>query len=178
MLLNTKTSGRYRILGIAAILLATLLVTIVVRHSLAREPNSITHGSLVITAPFVFVSPPAALTAGGYLTIENTGQTDDVLIGGSATFAGTTAVHEMKMVNDVMKMRHLEQGLVIPAGETVDLKPGGFHVMFMGLSESLLEGMSVRGTLTFKETGSVNIEYQVIDRKKHMSDRKHKHGNH
>lgn len=163
---------------------ATGLITACVMWTLvlplqANETHRITHQSLIITMPFVFVSPPAALSAGGYLTIENTGDTDDVLIGGTAAFAGKTEIHEMKMVDSIMKMKHLEQGLVIPAGETVELKPGGLHVMFMGLNESLLEGKPVPGTLEFKEAGTVQIEYQVLDRKKHMAGKKkHQHDNH
>ncbi len=144
----------------------------------ANEPHRITHEDLIITTPFVFVTPPAALTAGGYLHIENTGDKDDILIGGTAAFAGKTEIHEMKMIDSVMKMKHLAQGLVIPAGESIELKPGGLHVMFMGLKEDLVEGKAVAGTLEFRKAGTVQIEYQVLDRKKHMSGKKHKHDSH
>lgn len=173
--LLTSVFSRTRFGNWSNAMLLCIVTAVAPFQAQAMEPVQITHQSLVITTPFVFVSPPAALSAGGYLTIENTGNEDEVLIGGSAAFAGTTEVHEMKMVDNIMKMKELEQGLVIPAGETVELKPGGLHVMFMGLSQSLVEGEPVQGTLQFKNAGPVDVEYQVVDRKKHMSGDMHKH---
>jgi hypothetical protein len=74
------------------------------------------------------------------MTIRNTGDKGDVLIGGSAGFAGMVQIHEMKMDGDVMKMREVEEGLAIPPGGEVMLEPGGYHVMFMQLKESLKAG--------------------------------------
>ena len=56
-----------------------------------------------------------------------------------------------------MKMRQLVDGLEIPAGETVVLAPGGFHIMFMGLTQAFVEGESVAVTLTFEKAGSVEV---------------------
>ena len=63
---------------------------------------------------------------GGYLIIENHGNTTDVLVSVSADFAIKSEIHEMKMEGDVMKMRPLENGLVIPENEQIHLKPGGY----------------------------------------------------
>jgi copper(I)-binding protein len=63
----------------------------------------------------------------------------------------------MAMQGDVMKMRHLADGLEIPAGETVVLAPGGFHIMFMGLKQAFVEGKTVAVTLTFEKAGSVEV---------------------
>lgn len=68
---------------------------------------------------------------GGYLTIENHGNTADVLIGVSADFAMKSKIHEIRMEGDEMKMRPLESGLVIPENEEIHLKPGGYHLMFI-----------------------------------------------
>jgi copper(I)-binding protein len=168
-------SFSYRLTAATRIGLLCGLILTAAGGATAQEPQTFTHQDLVITTPFVFVSPPAALSAGGYLIIENKGATDEVLIGATADFADKTEVHEMKMVDDIMKMRKLEDGLLIPAGETVALEPGGFHMMFMGLSQDLIEGETLQGTLQFREAGSVNIEYQVVDRKKHMSEMNHEH---
>lgn len=175
MFASIKVLTRTAATGVISVL-TVILLTAFASVSLAMEPHTIRHKSLILEAPFAFATPPAALSAGGYLKITNNSDKDEVLVGGSATFAGTTEIHEMKMVDDVMKMRKLEDGLVIPAGETVELQPGGLHVMFMQLTESLVEGNPVQGTLDFKEAGSVDIEYQVLDRKKHMKGKKmHKH---
>jgi copper(I)-binding protein len=70
-------------------------------------------------------------------------------------------VHEMTMTDGVMKMRKLESGLEIKPGESVELKPGGYHIMFTGLREGLKQGQGLEGTLVFKNAGAVKIEYRV-----------------
>ena len=90
-----------------------------------------TLGKLRIAAPYVRAMVPGAEVGGGYVTITNTGSTDDRLIAASSSRAIKVEVHEMKMDNDVMVMRKLESGLALPAGKTVQLKPGSYHLMFM-----------------------------------------------
>ena len=80
------------------------------------------------------------------------------LIGVSVTFAGKAEIHEMKMQNDVMKMRPVTGGLEIPPGETVELKPGGYHVMFMKLAGQLNEGEKRKATLVFEKAGELEVE--------------------
>ena len=67
----------------------------------------------------------------------------------------------MAMSDGVMKMRHLPKGLEIKPGETVELKPGGYHIMFMDLREGLKQGQTVKGTLQFEKAGAVAVEYRV-----------------
>ena len=67
----------------------------------------------------------------------------------------------MAMDNGVMIMRPVEGGLEIKPGESVELKPGSYHVMFMGLKQPLEKGQSVKGTLEFEKAGKVDVEYTV-----------------
>ena len=67
----------------------------------------------------------------------------------------------MAMENGVAKMRPVEGGLEIKPGETVQLKPGSFHVMLMGLKQPLDKGQKIKGTLQFEKAGKVEIEYTV-----------------
>ena len=60
-----------------------------------------------------------------------------------------------------MKMREMEGGIPVPAGETVELKPGGLHIMFMGLKEGFKEGTHVPVKLTFEKAGEVDIMLDV-----------------
>ncbi|MGZ3342315.1 MAG: copper chaperone PCu(A)C, partial [Reyranella sp.] len=69
--------------------------------------------------------------------------------------------HEMKMDGNVMRMRELEKGIEIPPGGTVELKPGGFHVMFMGLKAPFTKDSKVPATLVFEKAGSIDVELQV-----------------
>ena len=118
-------------------------------------------GPLVIEAPWTRATPGGAQVGGAYLKVTNTGAEADRLIGGSLPTAASVEVHEMSMTNGVMKMRKLEKGLEIKPGQTVELKPGGFHIMFMGLREGLKQGQPVKGTLVFEKAGSVEVEYVV-----------------
>jgi copper(I)-binding protein len=65
------------------------------------------------------------------------------------------------MEGDVMKMNEVEGGLVIPAGQSVTLEPGGFHIMFMELKQAFVEGSMVPVTLTFANAGTVEVELMV-----------------
>ena len=118
-------------------------------------------GDLVIEAPWVRATPGGAKVAGGYFKITNTGKEADRLIGGSLPIATEVEVHEMAMTNNVMKMRRLADGLEIKPGQSVELKPGGYHVMFMGLSAGLKAGQTVKGTLVFQKAGTVEVEFRV-----------------
>jgi copper(I)-binding protein len=119
-------------------------------------------GHLVITAPWSRATPKGAPVAGGYLSITNNGTEPDRLIGGSFPGAGKVQVHEMTMSNGVMRMRPVVGGLEIKPGQTVMLKPGGYHLMFMRFKGQLKAGETVTGTLTFQKAGSVTVTYQVV----------------
>jgi uncharacterized protein YcnI len=118
-------------------------------------------GSLVIEAPWARATPGGAQVGGGYMKITNTGKEADRLVGGSLPIAGEVEVHEMTMAGDVMKMRRLPDGLEIKPGATVELKPGGNHLMFTGLRGGLKAGQAIKGTLVFKKAGTVEVEYRV-----------------
>ena len=117
-------------------------------------------GALVIEAPWARATPAGARVGGGYLKITNTGQQLDRLIGGSLSAAAEVEVHEMTMKDGIMRMRKLE-GLEIKPGQSVELKPGGYHLMFMGLREGLKDKQAVKGTLVFEKAGSVDVEFLV-----------------
>ena len=83
------------------------------------------------------------------------------LVSVSTPVAGVAEVHEMKMDGNVMRMRELEKGIEIPPGATVELKPGGFHIMFMGLKAPFARDAKVPLTLVFEKAGSIDVELQV-----------------
>src|SRR4051812_4212469 len=91
-------------------------------------------GPIGIDRPWARATPRNAPVAGGYLKITNTGTMSDRLLGGSTEVAKRFEIHQMKMDGSVMKMREQKDGLEIPAGATVELKPGSYHIMMMDLS--------------------------------------------
>lgn len=144
-----------------ATLRATLAALLLAAPSFAQEAAVTTVGAIQISAPFTRASLPKAPTGGGFMSITNTGTEDDRLISAASAAAARVEFHEMAMEGDVMKMRPMSDGIVIPAGETVSLEPGGVHVMFMGLSAPFIEGETVTVTLTFEKAGSVDVELAV-----------------
>jgi copper(I)-binding protein len=118
-------------------------------------------GPLEIAHPWTRATPKGATVAGGYLKVTNTGTAPDRLIGGSNAAAGRLEIHEMKLVDNVMQMRPLPAGLEIKPGQTVELKPGSYHLMFMQLKAPLEPGKSVKGTLVFEKAGTIEVEYTV-----------------
>lgn len=118
-------------------------------------------GSLTIGQPWSRATPNGAKVAGGYLTVTNAGTEPDSLTGGTFDAAGAVEIHVMSMEGGVMKMAPVEGGLTIKPGETVTLKPGGYHLMFMGLKAPLKKGETVKGTLTFAKAGTVPVTYAV-----------------
>src|SRR6266576_1322538 len=118
-------------------------------------------GSLEISDPWSHATPKGSSVAAGYMTIKNSGSTPDRLVSGSSDVASKFEVHEMKMENGVAKMRPVKGGLEIKPGEIVELKPGSFHVMFVGLKKPLSAGDHFKATLVFEKAGSVNVDYDV-----------------
>ena len=118
-------------------------------------------GSIEIDHPWSRATPGGASVAAGYLVLKNTGAAADRLVSATAPFAGRVEIHEMAVKDGVMTMRPLPAGVEIPAGATVALKPGGYHIMFMDLKTPLKEGTKVDGTLTFEKAGAVAVQFQV-----------------
>jgi hypothetical protein len=133
-------------------------------HAPAAQPAAAPEtraGDLTLTAPWTRATPGGARVAGGYLVIRNRGTTPDRLTGGSLERAGRVEIHEMAVEAGIMRMRALGNGLVIPPGGAVELKPGGLHVMFLDLTAPLKQGETVKGTLIFERAGRVDVEYTV-----------------
>ncbi|WP_026380231.1 copper chaperone PCu(A)C [Afifella pfennigii] len=120
-----------------------------------------TAGPIEIDTPWTRATPPSAKAGGGFLKLTNTGSEDDRLVSVASPIAGRTELHTMDMSGGVMKMRHLPDGIALPAGQSVELKPGSLHVMFMDLAGPIEEGAAVQVTLTFEKAGSVDIEMRA-----------------
>lgn len=119
-------------------------------------------GDIEIIDPWSRGTPPDAKVAAGYFAIRNHGTTSDRLIAASGDIAGMTQIYEMAVDDKgIMTMREVAGGLEIPAGGEVKLKPGSFHVMFMDLKQPAKQGEPFKGTLTFEQAGTVEIEYPV-----------------
>jgi periplasmic copper chaperone A len=118
-------------------------------------------GPIKIVHPWTRMPPTGAKVAGGYMTLTNTGTDVDTLLGGTIINAQRLEVHEMSVTDGVMRMKQLQPGLELKPGETVVLKPGSYHVMFMDLSARPETDKRLKGTLVFARAGTVEVEYKV-----------------
>lgn len=114
-----------------------------------------------IEAGWVRATQPGAQAGAAYLNVTNTGKMPDRLLGGSAPGVKRVEIHEMSVTGGVMRMRHLAEGLPIPAGGTATLKPGGYHIMLIGLASPLKAGASLPLTLRFEKAGTVTVNLPI-----------------
>jgi len=119
-------------------------------------------GPIEIDNPWSQATPKGAKVAAGYLTIKNTGADPDRLVSGTSPVAGKLEIHEMSMDKGVMKMRPVAGGIEIKPGETVELKPGSFHLMMTGLKQPIERGKPFKASLTFEKAGPVEVDFTVV----------------
>ena len=139
------------ILGAVGVLVSTLAMA-----------HDYTVGTLVVGHPYARSTAAGQVVGGGYLKLENKGKVDDKLLSISVSPEVSKAVelHSMTMAGEVAQMREVS-AIEIPAGKTVELKPGGLHVMFIGLAAPLKVGATFAATLKFEKAGEVKVEFQV-----------------
>jgi copper(I)-binding protein len=138
--------------------LAAVLVVMAGRPGLADQGEA---GSLRIERPWARASIGAVKAGAAYLRIVNRGEVVDRLIATATPVAEHAALHTHLMAQGVMKMRPLETVEVAP-GEPTVLKPGGLHIMLMGLRRPLREGETFPLALTFRRAGTIEVEVEVL----------------
>ena len=114
--------------------------------------------AITIKDAWVRTTVPGQKATGAFMKI--TAKEGTRLVGASTPVAGVAEVHEMKMDGDVMKMRAVP-ALELPSGKTVELKPGGFHVMLMDLKAALPKDSTVPLTLLFKDAKGVESKMEL-----------------
>ena len=111
-------------------------------------------------SPVARATPPGAKTGGVFVSVENTGTEADRLLGVSSPVAGVAELHQMSVDAGVMRMRGVA-ALEVRPGETLQLKPGGYHVMLSELRQPLKVGDRFPMTLTFQNAGAVEVSVWV-----------------
>ncbi len=127
---------------------------------------------IALDQPWSRATPAGAQVGAGYVTIKNAGKTADKLVSVSSEVSAKVEIHEMSMADGVMKMRAVA-AIDVPAGQSAELKPGGYHIMFVGLKQPLKEGDTVKGSLTFEKAGPVPVEFKVRAMGAPAGDHKH-----
>jgi len=159
-------------------LLAAALVVAVVAAGCSSGGSA----SIKVTNPWARASSATAAAGAAYMTIQNTGTAADALVGASSPAAKTTEVHETVAMQSAAPSAGMGMGspdpsasaapggmmgmqpvarLEIPAGGTVELKPGSYHIMLIDLTKELKPGDKIEITLTFEKAGEIKVSAEV-----------------
>ena len=131
-------------------------------------------GDVMVMDAYARVASKVAKSGAAFLMIHNHSDQDDRLISAASDVAKRVELHTHLEEDGVMKMTKLEDGVVIPAGGMHELKRGGDHVMFMGLTRSLEHGDMIELILSFEHAGNVTMTFPVdLERQDKMSAHTH-----
>ena len=146
---------------------------VIATASVAAHAHSYKIGAIDIGHPYARATAPGQPTGGGFLKLTNKGESDR-LLSARADVSAAVELHVMKMEGDVMRMRQVD-AVDVPAGETVELKPGGLHIMFVDLKAPLKAGDRFPMTLKFEKAGEVTVGVKVEKVKAEPAAHQHKH---
>lgn len=142
---------------LAPALALLLLPTTLPARAQAPAPTA---GTITIEQPWARAAVQGG-TGGVFLTIRNSGQQADRLVSVTSPLPRATELHTTVRDGDVMRMRPVE-AIEVPPGGSVTLRPGGLHVMLVGLSQPMTAGGTVPVTLTFERAGAVPVQVPVL----------------
>ena len=140
--------------------LRSLLAATLAAASIGAAAHDFKAGPIRIDHPYARATVPGQPNGGGFLKLSNEGPTADKLVAATSARAGSIELHTMRMEGDVMRMRQVD-AIELPAGGSVELKPGGMHLMFIGLKAPLRNGDTFPMTLRFEKAGEVVVTVNV-----------------
>jgi copper(I)-binding protein len=151
---------------------AALLSSLILGLSLGLTCSAANASDLSVSDPWARPTPPGSRVGAGYVQIHNAGDSARRLLSAESPLAGSMEVHTMAEVDGMMRMRRLVDGLEIPAGGKVELKPGAEHLMFFSPTQAFVEGETIPVTLIFDGDERLEVPFIVSDRSGRM------HGGH
>jgi periplasmic copper chaperone A len=152
-----------------------LLAIAIAALSFAAYATDVMLGELKIHHPWTYATPAGAKVGAGFMVLHNGGKEADQLVSASSPVAGKTEIHTHVREFGIMRMRAVDS-IEIGGGQKVELKPGGFHIMFFELKQALKEGEKFPVTLEFKRGGKTTVQIEVEARGAHKHDHAgHKH---
>ena len=150
-------------------LLATLVLAGLYQTAMAA--------GIQVEEPWARASVEGMKMSGAFMKINNDTNAQDFLVGGNSPVAERVEVHTQVNDNGVMRMREVKGGIPLPKKAVTELKPGSYHVMFMGLKQPLKEGETVPVTLKFKKAKPITVDVPVKNVPKAADDaHNHNHG--
>ena len=143
-----------------AVICTVLGITLSTSTLAQNMSQTVTTNAIKVENAYTRATVPGQQVAGGFMKIENKGASVDQLLSASSPAAGEVQLHEMAMEGNVMKMRQVKD-IAVPAGGAVELKPGGYHLMFMSLKGPFAAGETVPVKLKFAKAGELEVKLPV-----------------
>jgi len=134
--------------------LATIATTLMISTAIAS--------SVDVSQPWARASAGMAKTGAAYFTMNNNNDHEHTLLSVKSDVAKRVELHQHIMADGMMKMRLVKGGIMIPAGHSVALQPGGFHVMLIGLHAPLKEGSTFPLTLIFDNGRETTVAVKIL----------------
>ena len=142
--------------------------------------------SVSVAAPtLIRATPPASFAikkvianndiTTGYIKIENKNEKNERLISVESDFSKRIELHDMYIKNNIMIMKHLEEGVLIKSKSQLDFKPGSLHIMFIDLTKSLKKTKLQKVKFNFKNAGSIVVNMPIMDKRKKSNEKKKHH---
>lgn len=155
-----RTFGSLR--AMAAATIAAMMVISLAAGCTALPPVGSTAAPASLAIEGAYARPaPAGGMGGAFLTVVNPVSTTDRLLAAHTPIAQSVELHETIDDDGVMKMRPVQGGYEVPANGRLELKPGGKHLMFVGLSSPLTTGHDLELTLTFEKAGDITVRIPI-----------------
>lgn len=129
---------------------------------------------VTVENPYARAVPPGQMNSASFMVLSNTDLKDIALVKGSSSVAKAVELHNHINEDGVMKMRQVQQ-INIPASGNVNLQPGGYHVMLIGLNQDLMEGKEIDLKLDFSDGSSQELTIPVKKIMSGMKNHKHHH---
>jgi len=160
----------------AFLLSCSILVTPAMAADHQQPGSQHETGSIEVHNAWSRPTPPGTPMGVGYMSITNHGADEVRLIAAESPRAGHVSIHETSMHEGMMRMQPLANGLEIPAGSTVELKPGSYHLMLEQLKKPLMEGEMIPVRLDFEEADDITVKLMVQPLDAKVMDHSHHSG--
>lgn len=128
--------------------------------SLAQGDSAL--GGITVVAAWSRATGPGMSVGAGYMIISNLGAAPDRLLSVSSPVSERVEIHRTSIEDGTVRMRQVADGVMVPAGGTVEFSPGGLHLMLVQLKQSLRAGQSVPLKLVFERAGAITASMSVM----------------
>jgi hypothetical protein len=152
------------IIGVPVLAEAPISHPVIAVASWARPTvAAIEMDEMMVTPEAMMTEEPVMAISGAFMTLVNRGESDLTLVSAESSVSDLVELHETQMEGDMMRMREVEGGIALPAGERMELRPGSYHIMLMELNQELIPGQAITITLTFDDGSNTLITVPVYD---------------